>query len=377
VSTGATDGRAGKARASSNRHRERRLVAAETDGVELRLLTDGGQPALDIAQAVAAFVGRARRSLDLALYDLRLHDETADVVRSALVGAAERGVRVRLAYNLDHRRPMPVPPPPRTEPSLIESLPLPTLAIPGVPDLMHHKFVVRDGEAIWTGSTNWTEDAWSRQENVVVTVVSPRLAGRYQRGFERLWTTRKVRRSGRVRTWPAVRVGGAAVRPWFCPRHGKRLARRIARAILGARRRIRIASPVITSGPILRALLQRLDAGDVDLAGVVDGTQMAEVLRHWARDNPDTWKAPLVRDFFGRSAFTGKRSTPYAPDALHDYMHAKITVCDGTVFVGSFNLSRSGEDNAEDVLELQEPALAERLAAFVDEVQPRYPPLRV
>jgi phosphatidylserine/phosphatidylglycerophosphate/cardiolipin synthase-like enzyme len=268
---------------------------------------------------------------------------------------------------------MPVPPPPETEPSLVESLPVPTLGIPGVPDLMHHKFVIRDRAAVWTGSTNWTDDAWSRQENVVVTVASRRLAGRYAQGFERLWTTRNVRRSGRVRTWPAVRVGNAAVRPWFCPRNGERLARRIARAILDARRRIRIASPVITSGSILRALLQRLDAGDVDLAGVVDRTQMAEVLRHWARDTPDTWKAPAVRDFFARAAFTGKHSTPYAPHALHDYMHAKVTVCDATVFVGSFNLSRSGEENAEDMLEIQDAALADRLAAFVDSVRARHP----
>ncbi|MDQ3823287.1 MAG: phospholipase D-like domain-containing protein, partial [Actinomycetota bacterium] len=194
------------------------------------MLTDGGQPALDVAHAVAAFVGRARSSLDLALYDVRLHDETADVVREALVGAAERGVRVRLAYNFEHRRPMPVPPPPKTDPPLLESLPVPTLAIPGVPDLMHHKFVVRDREAVWTGSANWTDDAWSRQENILLAIASRRLAGRYARGFERLWTTRKVSRSGHVRTWPAIRVGGAALRPWFCPRHGERLARRIARA---------------------------------------------------------------------------------------------------------------------------------------------------
>jgi phosphatidylserine/phosphatidylglycerophosphate/cardiolipin synthase-like enzyme len=270
---------------------------------------------------------------------------------------------------------MPVPPPPKTEPTLIESLPVPTLGIPGVPDLMHHKFAIRDREALWAGSTNWTDDAWSRQENVIVTVASRRLTARYGHGFDRLWTTGKVRRGARVRTWPAIRIGGASVRPWFCPKNGERLARRIARAILGARRRIRIASPVITSGPILGALMRRLDAGDVDLAGVVDGTQIAEVLRHWARDNPDTWKAPALRSFFARAAFTGKRSTPYAPDALHDYMHAKVTICDGTVFAGSFNLSRSGEQNAEDVLEIQEPALADRLAAFVDSIRARHPPV--
>ena len=54
-------------------------------------------------------------------------------------------------------------------------------------------------------------------------------------------------------------------------------------------------------------------------------------------------------------------------------MHAKVTVADDVVFIGSFNLSHSGEENAENVLELADAALAERLAAFVDDVRGRYP----
>ena len=56
-------------------------------------------------------------------------------------------------------------------------------------------------------------------------------------------------------------------------------------------------------------------------------------------------------------------------------MHAKVTVADDVVFAGSFNLSRSGEQNAENVLELHDPELADRLAAFVDAVRERYPPM--
>jgi len=58
-------------------------------------------------------------------------------------------------------------------------------------------------------------------------------------------------------------------------------------------------------------------------------------------------------------------------------MHAKVTVADDTVFVGSFNLSHSGELNAENVLERTDAALADRLAGFVDEVRKRYPPVHV
>ena len=56
-------------------------------------------------------------------------------------------------------------------------------------------------------------------------------------------------------------------------------------------------------------------------------------------------------------------------------MHAKVCVCDDTVFIGSFNLSHSGEENAENVLEIADAALAERMAGFVDGIRARYPPL--
>ena len=54
-------------------------------------------------------------------------------------------------------------------------------------------------------------------------------------------------------------------------------------------------------------------------------------------------------------------------------MHAKLTVADDTVFVGSFNLSRSGERNAENVLEIADPAIADQLAAYADDIRARYP----
>ena len=345
--------------------------------IDVTTLTDGGQTSADVARMIASYLGAARESLQLALYDLRLQDDTADVVRGALVGAAERGVRVRLLYNLDRdERRVPVPPPPKTEPDLVEALPFPTVGVPGWPDLMHHKYVIRDGASVWTGSTNWTDDSWSREENVIVTVDSPAIAARFAEDFEQLWTKRDVEKSGRVDS-SAVDVEGVPVRPWFSPKRGEKLAHEIAHRIGGAERRVRVASPVITSGPILGTLAEVAADGKVDLAGVVDATQIREVLHQWHANGNATWKLPTLRFLMKRGHFTGKRSTPYAPGAVHDYMHAKVTVCDDDVFVGSFNLSHSGEQNAENVLEISDPALAERLAAYVDEVRALYPPLEL
>jgi phosphatidylserine/phosphatidylglycerophosphate/cardiolipin synthase-like enzyme len=344
------------------------------DGVEVRTLTDGGQPAEDTANALAAFVAAAEKTLEVAVYDVNLPSPVCSVVHDAFAAANERGVAIRLAYNVDYRKDTPpVPPPPQTVPAFVEAFPFPTEPIPGVPDLMHHKYVVRDGAAVWTGSTNWTVDSWTREENVIVTVDSPSLAARYLEDFEQLWTTRIVSRSGKVDTAP---VDGG-VRAWFCPGRGEKLAHRIAKAIGSAQHRIRIASPVISSGPILGTLAQVASDGKVDLAGVVDATQIEEVLQQWHDNGNSDWKSPLLRASLTRAPFSGKRSTPYGPGTVHDYMHAKVTVADDTVFVGSFNLSHSGEMNAENVLELVDAGIADELAAFIDGVRAKYPAVAV
>jgi phosphatidylserine/phosphatidylglycerophosphate/cardiolipin synthase-like enzyme len=321
---------------------------------------------------LADFISAAQRTLEIAIYDVRLPDPLEVIVREALNSALAHGVAIRLAYNVDHPADMPVPAPAATNPELIESLPFPTAAIPGDPDLMHHKYMIRDAETLWTGSMNWTADSWTREENVILTVESRELAVRYGVDFEQLWTKRDVEKSGKVDSSPVL-VDGTSVRPWFCPGRGAKLAHRIAKAIGTATRRIRIASPVISSGPILGTLAQVAADGKVDLAGVVDSTQIHEVLHQWHLNGNAPWKEPLLRTALTRAPFTGKHSTPYTPDSIHDFMHAKVTVADDTAFVGSFNLSHSGELNAENVLEIADPALADRLAAFIDEIRGRYP----
>jgi phosphatidylserine/phosphatidylglycerophosphate/cardiolipin synthase-like enzyme len=335
--------------------------------ITIRTLTDGGQPASEIATAIATFLDGAERSLELAQYDFDLRPESAATVGDAIRRAAARGVRVRLAYNVDHARPVPVPPPSSPDETLIESLPVEAFPIAGVPDLMHHKYVIRDSRSVWTGSTNWTDDSWQRQENVIVIVDSPELAASFHREFEQLLLAGTVAETGRI---PPEWHDG--VRAWFTPGHGEDLSHRLALAIGQAKRRVRICSPVLTTPPILGALTSVIAAGRVDVAGCVDAPQMRDAARQW-RESRGHWKVPLLDRL--APSFAGKTSTPYGTGDVHDFMHAKVTVVDDVAFIGSFNLSRSGERNAENVLEIEDADLAETMAIFVDSVRARYAPL--
>ena len=339
--------------------------------IDVRTLRDGGQRVEDVAGWIADFVAAAQHSLHLAHYDFHLLPESASIVGGAIRAAARRGVSVRFVYNVDHRNPIPVPPPPEPDAQLIASLEVPARAIGGVPDLMHHKYVIRDGESVWTGSTNWTDDSFSIQENVVATVRSPEVAACYAADFEQLWSTGAVERSGFVEPRP-LSVDGKALRAWFTPGYGEQLSHRIAKRI-GRARRVRICSPVITAAPVLATLAQLVSEGKVDVAGCVDAPQLHGVIDQWRRNGNVAWKLPLLQRALG-APFSCKPSTPWRPEgSAHDFMHAKVTVADDVVFTGSFNLSRSGERNAEDVLEIHDPALADRLAAYVDEVRGLYP----
>ena len=338
--------------------------------LEVRTLTDGGQTPVAVAEQIAAFVGGARSTLDFAHYDFNLDGDTAGIVGGAIRAAAARGVAVRFVYNLDHRNPIPVPPPPEPDGLLIASLEVPVRAIAGVPDLMHHKYVVRDNESVWTGSTNWTKDSWSRQENVIVDRRVERLAVALHRELRRALGHGRGR-TQRLRRPPARARREPQVRAWFTPGNGEGLSHRIGKAIGRARRRVRIASPVITGS-------HPLDARGEDLRRRARHRRLRRPApgsgRHLpvAPERQHRVEAPAARAGDG-GAFSGKRSTPWGEGTLHDFMHAKVTVADDTVFTGSFNLSRSGEMNAENVLEFEDPELADRLAGYIDEVRARYP----
>ena len=345
----------------------------DSSPIDVQFLTDGGQPADDTRDRLFAFLSAARTSLDIAVYDAHFDDDTGDRLIGVLDEAEARGVQVRAVYNDVHRRRVPVPPPPEG-PSLLERLAksIPSTAIPGIPDLMHHKYVVRDREAVWTGSTNWTHDAWTRMENLVITVESADLAAAYANDFDQLWTKRHVEHTGTFDDQPATLAGGSRVRALFSPGRGRKMGQLVATRIGQARERIRICSPVITSSPILGTLAEVLDDQGCDALITVDGPQMAQALDQWRHDGRAAWKAPLYERVVSSGRLASKPSTPYAPGALHDYMHAKLVVCDDWVLTGSYNCSHSGELNAENILDIHDARLADVCAEFCEQVHARY-----
>jgi phosphatidylserine/phosphatidylglycerophosphate/cardiolipin synthase-like enzyme len=328
-----------------------------------------------VAHRIAGFIDGATKSVDVAIYDLRLEQSPATTLLDSFSAAVKRGVAVRLMFNQDHAQVIPVPPPPEIDWAFVDRLKAAGVhikPIPGVPDLMHHKYAIRDGASVVTGSTNWTNDSWNREENVTLTIESGEVAADFASNFEGLWEKPVVAISGRTSfPWTAL-ADGTRVRPYFCPGRSLKLVHAMSRSLSSAEKRVRVCSPVITSGPILGTLAEISNHPKVDIAGVYDATQMDEVQRQWSTQGGAAWKIAAFHAVTAANRFGAKRSTPYAVGSVHDFMHAKILVADDYVYIGSFNLSHSGESNAENVVQIESKDIADMCVAYIDRVAARY-----
>ncbi len=351
--------------------------------IEITFLEQGAQAPAAIAGLLADFIGAARSTLHIAIYDCRLSGAAAETVLSALRQRAAAGVEVKIAYDagkLTCNFPAAGcdPAPPGTADFLqkigssVMIKPI-TGGDPRMPKLMHHKYIVRDGNTgagtIWTGSTNWTDDSWTLQENNIVRIASPELCKYYETDFSELWQRGDIGTSG-LHDTGSVRVGTTPVHVAFAPGDGRAIDHDLAHRISSCRKRLKICSMLITSGPILGAISDLLNGGKVlEYNGVYDRTQMEGVFDQW-RGGPAAWKQGVFEQI--AKPLAGKRSTPYSPGTPHDFMHNKVVVADDAVITGSYNLSHSAEENAENSLIIDDPALAEQYSAYIDRLAVRF-----
>ena len=358
------------------------------DTLAVFFLTQGEQSADATMARLTAFIRAAQRTLDFALYDMRLSATLKTALSAALRERATAGVQIRFCFDGD-KPPQPnlaggQDPAPGGTSAFVASLGYPYRRIAGM-KLMHNKFILRDGQSVWTGSTNLTDDAFTKMENNILQIDSAPLVALYAQDFEQIWEKENFEDTGNIRTRPvpitfAGKPGEARV--LFSPGCGYEIDTEIARRVRTAQRRVRICSLLINSGTLigeLANLLREGSGGDggagrkrVRVDGIYDRTQMADVYRQWQEVPSNRWKIPALQEIIARAGLVGKNSTPYTPSGVHDFMHNKVLVIDDTVITGSYNFSRSAEFNAENILFLESALLADAYSAYIDHLIQKY-----
>ena len=343
----------------------------------------------EVAGRIARFISEARASLDLAIYDFQLRDDAAATVTAALRERAKNNVVIRIIYDAatdggDNHTTIASPAhleadrkPPGTE-SFVHSFSdiAQIKGVTGYRVLMHDKYIVRDGNsadaAVITGSSNYTNDSWGLQENNLLCLRSQPLASYYTKDFSGLLSTGRIVESVIDRDVDTVRVADVPVTVAFAPEQSPAIVKEIVGAIAAARRRLLVASVVLSSGPILAALSEAIDRG-LRLDGVYDGPQMDQVRRQWlaahvGADKINTWDK-IANHLVRKNSLPFDRNKPHQP---HNFMHNKLVIADDVVVTGSFNLSNHAMGNAENVLLIRDAGVASQYETYVQQIMAKY-----
>lgn len=277
--------------------------------------------AASIDRHLVRFLSRAHRSIEAALHEL-----DNDRIAAALIAAHRRGVRVRVLTETDYRDEASI--------EALEQASVPVRDDQGRPSLMHHKFLVVDGQAVWTGSFNTTDNGAFKNDNNALLIYSPQVASLFTAEFNKLFDRREFGRpASQRRPPPAVRMpDGTEVQVLFSPEHD--VAEAIQQEIQRARQTLRFLAFSFTHNGIGQAMLGKMRQG-VSVQGVLETRGSDAPASEFARFKKA--RLEVLQD-----------ANPYL-------MHHKVILIDrDTVITGSFNFSRNAaESNQENVVILR------------------------
>jgi len=294
----------------------------------------------DLGAAVIGFIDGARKTLDIAVQEL-----DAERIGRAVLRARARGVRVRLVLEQDYL----VEEEARANPWKAGGPHEPNRAIRDAilrsasrvwadfnPSIFHQKFVVRDGTAVLTGSTNFTDTGITKNLNHVVIVKDKRVAIEYTREFREIMEGRFGRRSEAHGPKPkrAV-VSDVPVKVLFAPEHGPEME--IMKQMLKAKRRIDFAIFTFAQSSGIDDTMVTLQEKGLAVRGVFDGGQANQ-----------KWAATRLVKAAGIPVWVVKKKAPVGK--LH---HKLMVVDEQLVIAGSFNYTApANQVNDENIIVL-------------------------
>ena len=204
--------------------------------------------------------------------------------------------------------------------------------------LMHNKFWIFDGQMVWTGSTNITENGIFDQDNNVLVIYSPALAAIYEVEFQEMWNGEFGPRSPSQLASQNTVVNGSAIQVIFTS-EDYAIEEAIIPLLNTAQRSIRFLAFSFTDYPMAKAMIDRAAVG-VDIAGVFE------------KVGSSTDSAEL------RTLYCA--GVPARRDGNGGFMHNKVVIVDERyVVTGSLNYSTNAEtSNDENVLIIDNPDIA-------------------
>jgi phosphatidylserine/phosphatidylglycerophosphate/cardiolipin synthase-like enzyme len=215
--------------------------------------------------------------------------------------------------------------------------------------LMHNKFLIFDGQVVWTGSTNLTRNDNFRNNNNVIVIRSSRVAEMYEREFAEMWAGGFGPRSSSTVDEQTTTIDATPLQILFAAED--EAMDHLVPLVESAQQSIRFMAFSFTNDALGAAVRERAAAG-VDVQGIFE-------LR--GSETEFSQMRPL---------FCG--GIPVRQDSNPGTFHHKVIVIDGqTVITGSLNFSDNANDsNDENVVVVTNPTIA---ALYLNEFERRWP----
>jgi phosphatidylserine/phosphatidylglycerophosphate/cardiolipin synthase-like enzyme len=268
-------------------------------------------------------INAAQTSIHIASFEFDLTP-----VAEALIAARQRGVDVRWVTDDEHGLEAD------QEPGRGQFAMLQEAGIEVRSDsrsaLMHNKFWIFDGQIVWTGSTNITENSVFKQDNNTIVIQSPALAAIYEREFQEMWEGQFGPSSPSHLDEQVTVLNGSQIVVVFTS-EDPALANAIVPIVNSATKNIRFMAFSFTDSPLADAMSQRAQAG-VDVAGVFE-TVGSET------------EAGELKTLMCRKLSVRQDGNP-------SFLHHKVIIVDERIVItGSMNFSANAEEsNDENVI---------------------------
>jgi phosphatidylserine/phosphatidylglycerophosphate/cardiolipin synthase-like enzyme len=286
-------------------------------------------------QALIADIDSAQRSVDMVTFEYNL-----DSVAQALVRAAERGVQVRLALDLENLEK-----PEMAEwAGMIEEARIP-IAWENSDAFLHSKFLIIDDRLVWMGSWNTTVNDTYRNNNNLLRISVPEIVANYRAEFTQMFEFRDFNNDKEAITphnW--VEMGGWRIENYFTPI--ERPIVQMVSYIEQAQQSVKFMAFAYTSDGISNAMIARSQAG-IPVQGVFENRN--------------------INGTGSRYQAMVDGGIEVLPDGNCYTMHHKVIIIDDRIVItGSYNFTgRAADVNDENVIILDNPDIvAEYVAEF-------------
>ncbi|MFC1781783.1 phospholipase D-like domain-containing protein [Planctomycetota bacterium] len=278
----------------------------------------------DLCETIVKFIDGAKKKLDIAVQEL-----DCQRIADAIIRAKQRKVTVRIVLEasyltLDKPRTNPYVPGGQNEMNrfLHDAILRSAINVRSDfnPKIFHQKFIVRDGSAVLTGSTNFTDTGVTNNLNHVIIVRDRKVANTYSREFREIQQGHFGKlNEGHDEAPRDVEVSGLPIRIAFAPDHNPEME--IMKQMLKAKKRVDFAIFTFAQSSGIDDTMIQLHQSGLKVRGVLDG---AMANQKWAAGRPvKNAGAELYR--VPKGGGLGK-------------LHHKLMVIDRQVIVaGSFN----------------------------------------